>query len=81
MTADGLIEALAPVARLTEGLTLASTGIVLGVSIGAALSGRFVDLYGTPHAYVVTTVSGVLTALAAWVGRPWLTPRGSPARS
>jgi predicted MFS family arabinose efflux permease len=77
--AFGLIEALAPVARLTEGLTLASTGIVLGVSIGAALSGRVVDLYGTPHAYVVTAVSGVLTAVAAWVGRPWLTPRRSAA--
>jgi predicted MFS family arabinose efflux permease len=73
--AFGLIEALAPVARLTEGLTLASTGIVLGVSVAAAFSGRVVDLYGTPHAYVVTTVSGVLTAVVAWAGRPWLTPR------
>jgi predicted MFS family arabinose efflux permease len=73
--AFGLIEALAPVARLTEGLTLASTGIVLGVSVAAAFSGRVVDLYGTPHAYIVTTLSGVLTAITAWVGRPWLTPR------
>jgi predicted MFS family arabinose efflux permease len=73
--AFGLIEQLAPAARLTEGLTLASTGIVLGVAVAAALSGRAVDLYGTPHAYVVTTVSGVLTAAAAWVGRPWLVRR------
>ncbi len=70
----GLMEALAPAARLTEGLTLASTGIVFGVSIGAAVAGRLVDEIGTPHAYVCTLVSGVLTALAAWAGRPWLDP-------
>ena len=70
--AFGLIESLAPPPRLTEGLTLASTGIVLGVSLAAALSGRFVDVYGTPHAYVVTVASGFLTAAAAWLGRPWL---------
>ena len=79
--AFGLIEALAPAARLTEGLTLASTGIVLGVSVAAAFSGRVVDLYGTPHAYVVTTVSGVLTAIVALAGRPWLTPRRAAERS
>src|SRR5262249_20179173 len=73
--AFGLIESLAPVSRLTEGLTLASTGIVLGVAVAAALSGRLVDLYGTPHAYVVTAVSGVLTAVTAWVGRPFLSAR------
>jgi len=72
--AFGLIEALAPVARLTEGLTLASTGIVLGVSIAAAISGRLVDAYGTPDAYACTVVAGLLTAIAAWVGRPWLRP-------
>ncbi len=74
--AFGLIESLSPVARLTEGLTLASTGIVLGVSLAAALSGRLVDLYGTPHAYSVTLASGLLTAAVAWVGLPWLRPAG-----
>ncbi len=70
--AFGLIESLAPPERLTEGLTLASTGIVFGVSIAAAVSGRLVDLLGTPQAYVCTLVAGVLTAVAAWVGRPFL---------
>jgi predicted MFS family arabinose efflux permease len=75
--AFGLIESLAPVARLTEGLTLASTGIVLGVSIAAAISGRLVDAYGTPQAYACTLVAGVLTAVTAWVSRPWLRPAAS----
>jgi predicted MFS family arabinose efflux permease len=65
ITAFQLIERLAPPDRLTEGLTLASTGIVFGVSVAAAVSGRLVDAIGTPHAYLATTVCGALTALVA----------------
>jgi predicted MFS family arabinose efflux permease len=68
------VEALSPPGRLTEGLTLAGTGIVLGVAITAAVSGRVVDAVGTPHAYVVTTASGLLTAVAAVAGARWLRP-------
>ncbi len=70
--AFGLIESLAPASRLTEGLTLASTGIVFGVSIAAALAGRLVDVIGTPHAYVCTLAAAVLTSVVAWVARPFL---------
>ena len=35
-------------------------------------SGRLVDAIGTPHAYVVMTVFGVLTAAAAAVGYRWI---------
>jgi predicted MFS family arabinose efflux permease len=63
-----LVERLAPAGRLTEGLTLASTGIVLGVAVAAAVSGRVIDAFGTPQAYLVTTVSGVLTAVAGLAG-------------
>jgi predicted MFS family arabinose efflux permease len=63
-----LVERLAPVGRLTEGLTLASTGIVLGVAVAAAVSGRVIDAFGTPQAYLVTTVSGALTAGAGLAG-------------
>ena len=74
ITAFQLIEQLAPADRLTEGLTLASTGIVFGVSIAAAVSGRLVDAVGTPHAYLATTVCGVLTALVAAAGASRLRP-------
>src|SRR6185369_11627309 len=63
-----LIEELSPAERLTEGLTLATTAIVVGVAVAAALSGRLVDEVGTPRAYVVATASGVLTAVVAAVG-------------
>jgi MFS family permease len=66
-----LIEELSPPQRLTEGLTLATTSIVVGVAVAAALSGRLVDAVGTPRAYVVATASGVLTAVVAAVGMWW----------
>jgi len=66
-----LVETIVPGAQLTEGLTWATTGITLGVSLSAAVSGRLVDALGTPHAYVVTSVCGVLTALAAIGGHRW----------
>jgi MFS family permease len=72
ITTFRLMEVMSPPGRLTEGLTLASTGIVLGVSVAAAVSGRLVDTIGTPQAYVVTTVSGMLTALTALLGAPVL---------
>ena len=66
-----LTEALVPTERLTEGLSWATTGITFGISISAALSGRLADEVGTPHAYAITSVCGVLTALAAVAGSRW----------
>jgi MFS family permease len=63
-----LIETLVPTGQLTEGLSWAVTGITFGVSMSAALSGRLVDALGTPHAYAVTAVSGLLTAVVALAG-------------
>ena len=74
-----LVEQLSPPERLTEGLTLATTAIVLGVAVAAAVSGRLIDQLGTPHAYVVTTASGVLTAAVAALGVPRLPPDAEPA--
>ncbi len=65
ITSFQLVETLVRSEQLTEGLSWATTGIIFGVSISAALSGRLVDLVGTPHAYAVTAVSGVLTAVVA----------------
>ena len=66
-----LTEALVPTEQLTEGLSWATTGITFGISISAALSGRLVDEVGTPKAYAITAVCGVLTALAAVAGSRW----------
>jgi predicted MFS family arabinose efflux permease len=74
ITAFRLVADIAPAERLTEGLTLASTGIVFGVAVAAAASGRLVDAVGTPHAYVATTACGLMTALAAASGARRLHP-------
>lgn len=64
-----LVESTVPTEQLTEGLTWATTGITLGVSLGAVAAGWAIDAVGTPHAFVVTTVAGVLTALVTVAAR------------
>ena len=75
----GLVEALVPPASLTEGLTWASTGIGLGVALGASTAGQVVDAAGAREAYGVALVSGLLVVVVAHAGRRWLRlddPRG-----
>lgn len=48
-----LAERLVPAARLTEGLTWATSGLALGVSGGAALAGAVVDARGTAWAFAL----------------------------
>lgn len=59
-----LVERLVPSTRLTEGLTLATSGIGVGLSLSAWASGALVDTRGASTAYLVTAASGVLTLLA-----------------
>jgi len=63
-----LVETLVPTGQLTEGLSWAVTGITLGVSLSAAVSGHLIDTVGTPHAYAVTAASGLVTAVVAAAG-------------
>jgi len=57
-----LVERLVPDARLTEGLTLISTALSLGVSVGALAAGQVIDEAGASSAFWVATVSGGLAA-------------------
>lgn len=72
--AFALVEASVPSGRLTEGLTWTVTGITLGYSLGAAVTGPAVDHLGTPHAYLVALGFGLLTALTVLVGRRFMGP-------
>jgi predicted MFS family arabinose efflux permease len=54
-----LVQETVPAARLTEGLTWTTSGIQLGASAGAALSGPAIDRYGAHPAF------GVSVAFAA----------------
>lgn len=62
-----LTEQTVPSARLTEGMAIIQTGLVLGVAPGASLSGVVVDHAGASAAYLVSAGAGVVAALAAQV--------------
>jgi MFS family permease len=63
-----LVERMVPAGTVTEGLTWATTGLVVGLSAATWLSGRLVDVEGVGPAFVVATASGacalVVCALA-----------------
>jgi MFS family permease len=62
-----LTEQTVPAARLTEGMAIMQTGLVLGVAPGASLSGVVVDHAGASAAYLVSVAAGVVAAIAAQV--------------
>jgi len=68
ITGFTLIERLVQPARLTEGLTWATSGIGLGVAMSAALSGWLVDRYGTQAGFLVTAVAALVTLAVCLLG-------------
>ncbi|GAB2878354.1 MFS transporter [Myroides odoratimimus subsp. xuanwuensis] len=58
-----------PAARLTEGMSVLSTGMAAGVAPGAALAGAIVDSHGASAAYLVATAAGALGTVAALATR------------
>ncbi|MBA2388896.1 MAG: MFS transporter [Geodermatophilaceae bacterium] len=72
-----LIESLIPSGTLTEGLAWVSTGLILGVTVGAALSGPIIDSFGAQRAFVLPAMAGLSTGVIALAGSRWLVGRGS----
>ena len=66
ISAFSLSERIVPAAALTEGLTWATTGLVIGFSAATWLSGRLVDSAGVPWAFAVATASGSVALLLCW---------------
>lgn len=54
-----LVERMVPAAAVTEGLSWATTGLVVGFSASTWAAGRLVDTAGVPTAFAVATGSGV----------------------
>ena len=67
-----LVERLVPPAQLTEGLTWATTGIVVGIALASPVAGRLVDDVGAREAFTVGLVSGALAVVICLVGLPRL---------
>jgi MFS family permease len=67
-----LVERLVPPGQLTEGLTWATTGIVVGIAFASPVAGRLVDDLDARRAFVVGVVSGVLAVAVCLAGLPRL---------
>ncbi|MBA2555251.1 MAG: MFS transporter [Geodermatophilaceae bacterium] len=72
-----LVESLMPPGTLTEGLSWVTTGLIVGVTAGASLSGPLIDTFGAQRAFVLPAVAGLVTAGSALSGSRWLVGRGS----
>lgn len=72
-----LIESLMPTGTLTEGLAWVSTGLIVGVTVGAALSGPIIDTFGAQRAFLLPAMAGMATAVIALSGSRWLVGRCS----
>ena len=70
------IEESVPAGRITEGITLFTTGLAVGLAPGAALTGMVVDRSGASTAFWVPAAAGLLGAAVAL-----LSPRGIRPRS
>jgi len=55
---------MVPAGTVTEGLTWATMGLVVGLSAATWLSGRLVDNRGVPAAYTVAVGSGLCALVA-----------------
>jgi MFS family permease len=63
-----LVERLVPPGQLTEGLTWATTGIVVGIAGASPVAGRLVDELGARRAFTVGVVSGAIAVVISLVG-------------
>ena len=81
VTGYGLVEALVPADRLTEGLTWATTGLSLSYAGSAAVTGLAIDAYGARRAFLLPLCCGLVAAVVALAGRRWLrSPSPAPVR-
>jgi MFS family permease len=81
ITSFSLVERLVPAAQLTEGLTWATTGIVVGFACAQPITGRLVDERSAREAFTVGAVSGVLAVLICLIGYRRLHASGSQAHA
>lgn len=60
-----LVERMVPEGTVTEGLTWATTGLIVGFSAATWLSGRLVDEAGVPEAFTVAIGTGLLSVVTS----------------
>lgn len=73
-----LVERLVPPSKLTEGMTWAVTGLLVGVAAGSSVAGWVIDRADAPTAYWVPVAAGALALTTALLGWRWL--KSTPER-
>jgi len=69
ITAFGLIERRVPAAMLTEGITWVTTGIGIGMALGAFVSGWVIDNFGAHNGFWVSIAAGTVSLLTVLLGQ------------
>ena len=76
-----LVQRLVPAGRLTEGMSTAYTGLLVGISAGAATAGQVVDGFGAARGYAVPATAGALALAVALAGSGRLRAALRPERA
>ena len=63
ITSLSLAQKLVPRALVTEGMAVAVTGILIGISAGSAVAGWAIEAWGAQRAYAVPVAAGALALL------------------
>ncbi|WP_332643337.1 MFS transporter [Aeromicrobium sp.] len=74
IASTSLVELHVAPSRLTEALTWATTGLMVGVAPGAAIAGWVVDNHNASTAFVVPLVAGLAGSIVAFTLRPQAEP-------
>ncbi|PRH80997.1 MFS transporter [Streptomyces solincola] len=74
VTTMALVQAHVPRAKLTEGMSWTSTGLAVGIALGASTGGWVVDAHGAAAGYAVPGVAGVCAAVVGLTGYRLLRP-------
>lgn len=69
ITALTLVQRLIPKALLTEGMAMAVTGLLIGLSAGTAIAGWLVEHLGAHEAYILPVLTAAVAAGIALLGR------------
>lgn len=69
IASTSLVEQHVAPSRLTEALTWATTGLMVGVAPGAAIAGWVVDNHDASTAFLVPLIAGLAGSIVAWTLR------------
>lgn len=68
ITTMALVEQHVPRAKLTEGMTWVSTGLMVGVALGSSAAGWVIDAAGSDAGYAVPGLSGAVALAVGFLG-------------